>query len=381
MRRLFFGVLIFLIFYTLFWLNFFHVFKEKPKISLVNNTSLPSTTNTQATIDQHENVLGVTNFSFPQSYTVPIIPRKQVFNLSCEFAAAAAIIYHFKNDSFFAPPNELAAEKALMAQIGTSQNPNIGIRMGVDSATDEASLYANLNQRFGGDYFYGVHAPPFIDMFVNYGLLARPIDKNSIVYSIRKAIYSGHLVMAWIRLGYGEPIDIALSYGKTKVVKGEHTVVIHGYGEEGVTVMDPGNGSHHYISYDTILNAARLFPLPFLEVNPSINEFSYDPTERIDQLTGLDRNSVRIIVQNLSSTTGAGSAMAAILKDFGYRVLSIEYIADEEQEGVSILLKKELSDYINLFKRDLSLAGYTISSFSATLSSEISPDAVVVVGE
>lgn len=358
--------------YTWFWMA---VFSKQPSNRVIlsqRSIPIPST--------QIPSALGDSAVSPPPSYMLSVIPRKQVFNLSCEFTAAAAIIYYYKNDEFFSSKNELAAEKALIAKIPPSLNPNIGVRMGSDATKSAEAVYENLNQRFGGTEYYGVHAPPFIDLFWQYGLLAKPIQKGNIE-GVRKAIFSGHLVMAWIHVGYDKTVDVALSYGTTPVVKGEHVVLIYGYNQDGVFIMDPGIGQSRFLSYQTLVDATSLFPLPFLEVNPSINAFSYEPTEKIDMLTGLDRTKVNILVQNSNREVGAGSAMAAILKDFGYKVLSIEQIINQEQEGVKIILKKEFSDYGKLLKQDLSLAGYQISSLSATLISDNSPDAVVVVGE
>lgn len=378
------GILIFFVFSILFLISgifLLHKFnetkaREKLTLWLLNQKILAEANKPPK---QQTAVLGI-EAQIPQSYILSLSPRKQVFNLSCEFAAAAAILYHYKNDEFFSAKNELTAEKALIAKIPSSMNPNIGIRMGEDATESAELVYRNLNNRFGGTEYYGVHAPPFIDLFWQYGLLARPIQKGDIDV-IKKAIFSGHLVMTWIKTGYGKAVDVALSYGSTPVIKGEHVVVIYGYNQDGVFVMDPGIGNNRFLSYQTLLEATDLFPIPFLEVNPSVNAFSYEPTEKVDLLTGLDREKIKITVQNASREVGVGSAMAAILKDFGYQVLSMEQIADEEKEGVSILLKKELIDYAKLLRQDISLAGYKISSFSAAITLEASTEAIVVIGE
>lgn len=356
--------------------------REKITLWLINQKILAQQSKPQKLQNniQEGAILGTQDSVIPVSYTLSISPRKQVFNLSCEFAAAAAIIHHYTNDSFFAPQSELVAEKTLIAKISPSLNPNIGVRMGSDATGSAEVMFTNLNNRFGGIEYYGIHAPPFIDLFWEYKLLARPIQKGNIE-GVKKAIFSGHLVMAWIRIGFGEPIDIALSYGTTPVIKGEHAVVIYGYNQDGVSIMDPGIGANRFLSYQTLVDATSLFPLPFLEVNPSINEFSYEPTERVDMLTGLDRTAIKVLVQNASWKVGAGTIMAAILKDFGYQVLKIEQAQKAEYEGVNIMLKNELSDYAKLLKQDISLAGYHISSFSATLAPNSSSDVVVVVGE
>ncbi len=379
MRKLLVGTIIFLFFYSLFWVYFFRVTLFKKSTILSSSTiALPTPTIPVMSSTNHH-VPGATSIQMPQSYMLSVVPRKQVFNLSCEFAAAAAIMYFYKNDEMFSPKNELDAEKTLIAKIPASLNPNIGIRMGESATTSADLLYENLDKKFGGTDYYGVHAPPFIDVFWEYGLLARPIKKGDID-GIKKAIFSGHLVMTWIRVGYGQKVDVELFYGTTPVVKGEHVVVMYGYDENGVFIMDPGIGVNRSVSYSALLDATQPFPLPFLEVNPSIKEFSYDPTERVDQLTGLDRTIIKIRVESGSREVGAGNTMAEILRDFGYTVNGIEKVEDSH-EGISVLLKKDLSDYRSLIKKDILLAGYQIASFSATLAPESSTDAVVVVGE
>lgn len=356
--------------------------QEKITLWLVNQKILAEANKSQKPQNNNEQkaVLGATNSPIPDSYLLSLFPRKQVFNLSCEFAAATAIIYHYTTDELFAVKNQLEAEKALIAKIPASQNPNIGVRMGDSAVENPDRVYNNLNQKFGGTDYYGVHAPPFIDLFWEYKLLARPIKKGDIE-GVKKAIFSGHLVMTWIRVGYGKAVDVAISYGTTPVIKGEHAVVIYGYNTDGVFFMDPGIGANRFMAYKTLLDATTVFPLPFLEVNPSVQSPVYDPTERVDMLTGLDRSVIKILIQNSNKEVGAGNAMKEILKDFGYTVQSIEQVASEDLEGVNILIKKGLSDYKNILQQDLSLAGYNISSFSATLASNSLQDVVVVIGE
>ena len=356
--------------------------REKITLWLINQKILSQLKKQQVSqvIDQNKAVLGTTDAPIPESYSLSVLPRKQVFNLSCEFAAATAIIYHFTNDELFAVKNQLSAEKKLISKIPASQNPNIGVRMGDSAVENPDRVYSNLNQKFGGTDYYGVHAPPFIDLFWEYKLLAKPIQKGNIE-GIKKAIFSGHLVMTWIRVGYGKAVDVTLSYGITPVIKGEHAVVIYGYNKEGVFFMDPGIGANRFMAYKTFLDATTVFPFPFLEVNPSVQSPVYDPTERVDMLTGLDRSVIKILIQNSNKEVGAGNVMAEILKDFGYKVLSIEKVTNEDHEGVGIMLKKDLSDYESLIKKDISLAGYQIASFSAALDKNSSQDVIVVVGE
>ncbi|MBI3069919.1 MAG: hypothetical protein HYY87_01275 [Candidatus Levybacteria bacterium] len=120
--RVFVGILVGLALYTLFWLYFFKAFPFSSKKP--NPSSLSFRTTSQPTTvpqDKRSEVLSVQTEKeeeLPKSYSIDIIPRQQSFNLSCEFAAAASIIYHFTGDSSFSPQNEYEAEKTLMAKVG-----------------------------------------------------------------------------------------------------------------------------------------------------------------------------------------------------------------------------------------------------------------------
>ncbi|OGK36800.1 hypothetical protein A3F03_01765 [Candidatus Roizmanbacteria bacterium RIFCSPHIGHO2_12_FULL_41_11] len=320
----------------------------------------------------------------PQSFQIPILNRKQFFNLSCEFAAASGIIYHFTNDPNFAVSNEENAEKILISKTPISKNPNIGIRMGKESISLD-DIFKNLNQKFGGEDYYGIHAPPFIDIFEDFGLSAKPIYiNNSTVHDIKKAIYSGNLVMAWIKIGYGEKVDEELLYGKVQIIKGEHAIAINGYDENGFIVMDVGSGRERHIDYTSLLNASSSFIVPFLQIykaDENSKSFSInDLTPGFDKLTQINRNVPQIYIQNGSDVTGSANQMREILKDFGYSIDGIGSISSFDGEYVFIRSKKNFSDFLPLLKRDLSIASYKIASVSADLADEETKDIVIIIG-
>lgn len=321
----------------------------------------------------------------PSNYSIQIASRKQVFNLSCEFAAAAAILYHFTTDSQFSVQNEEQAEKTLIGKVGVSKNPNIGVRMG-DSikSSEDPLLYENLNKLFGGTDYYGVHAPPFIDLFAQYSLVARPLNKNdNIINILQKTLFSGHLVMTWIHVGYGQAVDVSLDYGTTSVFKGEHSIVIHGYDETGVFVMDPGSGVDRHISYENLIEAVKLFPMPFLAVYTASSPQDLSSQDLIsvgtDKVTGLDRGKLTVLVENGSGMIGKGSEMANILRDFGYHVTTVKNADNTDYEKITIRLKKSLRDYVPVIKRDLKNAFFPTASITSNLP-EDGVDMEVVVG-
>lgn len=373
--------------YTLFWIFFFNSQKTADTIATppkVLSSRVYEPVVREGGLEENTEqgiVAGVKTLQ--ESYTITVIPRKQKFNLSCEFAAAASIIYHFTQDPKFSVENSVEAEKTLMEKVGVSNNPNLGIRMGEVLGSDLSTLYTNLNQRFGGADFYGVHAPPFLDVFTDFGLQAKVLQPDTgAKEAMQKAIFENHLVMAWIKLGFGKPVDIELAYGSVPVIRGEHVVVVQGYDEAGFFVMDPGTGMHRRIAYKSFFEAIRPFSMPLLEVYQTVEpKTSLEDVFDLGRATGLTRQRLKIAVENGSRKIGAGSELSSILMDFGYTVTSMKNAKEEEYEGLTIRVKPALQDYLYLLRKDLTLAEYDISSSSADLSEETSEDAVIVVGE
>lgn len=382
----------FVVLYTFFWIWIFSPKKinspqyRKPALILVASAQSAPPVVTDSTdepvletkiVEEVEEIL-------PQSFQIPIPNRRQFFNLSCEFAASAGIIYHFTNDHNFSVINEENAERELIGKAPISKNPNIGIRMGQESVSMD-DIFKNLNQRFGEKDYYGIHAPPFIDIFEEFGLSAKPIYmSNSVVTAIKKAIYKGHLVMAWIKIGYGETVDEELSYGSVQIIKGEHSVVVNGYDENGFNVMDVGSGRTRHIGFKSLLNASSSFAVPFLEVyKADVNSKSLsinDLTLGFDKITQMNRSIPKIYIRNASDVTGSADQMRDILKDFGYSISGISNLPNFDGEDIFIRSKKSFSDFLPLLKRDLDIASYRVSNISGDLSDKDTEDIIIVIG-
>jgi uncharacterized protein YvpB len=383
MRKIIAGFVLFFLFYALFWVNFFHASPIRKQKS-TSPTSFPPVLENKTVLSAASVVSPIPKPNIPSSWNIPLEPRRQAFNLSCEFAAASIIIYHFTNNSIFSPKNEGISEKTLIQQIGVSKNPNVGIRMGDILEGDFTTLYENLNKYFGGADYYGVNAPPFLDLFPKYGLLARPIivQDGNVASSIKLAISKGSLVMAWIRIGYQQPIDIALSYGSIPIIRGEHTVVVNGYDEKGFYVLDPGSGTERYILQSDLLAASQPFALPFLEVFPSSQAASSGLYQEIlpDNITGLPRDKLSLTIENGSGNFGDGTRLADILTSFGYKIANIENANNFDFDNLTISMKKSMWDYSQLLEKDLHLASYIIATISANLPEDNKEDATIIVG-
>jgi hypothetical protein len=73
--------------------------------------------------------------------------------------------------------------------------------------------------------------------------------------------------------------------------------------------------------------------------------------------------------------------MRDILKDFGYRIKSINNADNFDYQDISIRAKKDFSDFLHILNRDIKLAGYIIASSSADLAGNGDADIVIVVGK
>ncbi|MBF8249867.1 MAG: Cell envelope-related transcriptional attenuator [Candidatus Levybacteria bacterium] len=96
--------------------------------------------------------------------------------------------------------------------------------------------------------------------------------------------------------------------------------------------------------------------------------------------SGLDRSTLSVTVQNGSGVEGVAGKAAAILKDFGYNIISTGNADNYNYVGVTIKVKKEKSNFADLLKKDLS-KDYTISKTSSDLSPNSSPSAVIIIGK
>lgn len=96
--------------------------------------------------------------------------------------------------------------------------------------------------------------------------------------------------------------------------------------------------------------------------------------------SGLDRSKLSVAVKNGSGTEGAAGKGTTILKGFGYNVVSTGNADNYNYQGVTIKVKKENSNFLNLLKKDLT-KDYAVTSSSSDLSSDSSTDALIIIGK
>lgn len=96
--------------------------------------------------------------------------------------------------------------------------------------------------------------------------------------------------------------------------------------------------------------------------------------------SGLDRSKLSVTVQNGSGIEGTAGKAANILKEFGYNVPTTGNADNYNYEGVTIKVKKENSNFLELLKKDLA-KDYKITESSSDLSSDSPTDALIIIGK
>jgi len=96
--------------------------------------------------------------------------------------------------------------------------------------------------------------------------------------------------------------------------------------------------------------------------------------------SGLDRSKLSVTVQNGSGIEGAGGKAADILKGLGYNVASTGNADNYNYKGITIKVKKENSNFLDLLKKDLS-KDYTVTVASSDLDPNSPTDALIIIGK
>jgi len=96
--------------------------------------------------------------------------------------------------------------------------------------------------------------------------------------------------------------------------------------------------------------------------------------------SGLDRSKLSVTVENGSGIEGTAGKAADILKEIGYNVPTIGNAGNYNYKGVTIKVKKEKSNFLDLLKKDLS-KNYSINSTSSDLSSDSPTDCLIIIGK
>ncbi len=172
---------------------------------------------------------------------------RQSYNLSCEYAAAAAVTLFWGN---------LISEKHFLREVPESPNPHKGFR-------------GDINGTFGGLTDYGVYAEALVPV------LERHAYEATVFYGgvawLKAELEAGHPVVAWVTVDKNatRPVYHRTYEGDSfKLVPYEHTVVAYGYNTDGLYVMDVGDGGKYFTDWDSFLRRWGYFDEMALLIHP-----------------------------------------------------------------------------------------------------------------
>ena len=149
-----------------------------------------------------------------------IVGYPQGYALSCESRSAVDWARYFGVE---------IGETEFLTRLPLSDNPEVGF---VGSYYDYGGMVP--------PYSYGVHAEPVAKLLREYGLPASGL-KGLSLDELRAEIASGRPVIVWVIFGVsnGYALDYTASDGQSmQVAPNEHTVIVIGYDESSITVLD-----------------------------------------------------------------------------------------------------------------------------------------------
>ncbi len=172
---------------------------------------------------------------------------KQWYSLSCEYTAAAVVTLFWGG--------ELVGQDHFISEVPSSPNPHLGFR-------------GDIFGEFGGINDYGVYPEALVPVLERHGYDATVFYGG--VSRLKSEINQGHPVVVWTTAGReARPVYKESYEGDTfKLVPGEHTVVVYGYDDAGVHVMDVGNGGKYYTDWASFLRRWSYFDQMSLLIHP-----------------------------------------------------------------------------------------------------------------
>ncbi len=171
----------------------------------------------------------------------------QSYNLSCEYAAVQAVTTFWGN---------AISEDHLMREVPRHPNPHKGFR-------------GDINGEGGGITDYGIYAEPLATALEGHDYDATVFYRGAA--RLKAEIQEGHPVIVWLTIGKNitRPVYSRTYEGEQyKLVPSEHTVVVYGYDEAGVYVMDVGDGGKYYTDWESFLRRWSYFDEMALLIHP-----------------------------------------------------------------------------------------------------------------
>ena len=171
----------------------------------------------------------------------------QWYNLSCEYAAAAAVTLFW---------GKLVSQRDFLAEVPQHPNPHRGFR-------------GNIHGMHGGTDDYGVYAGALVPVLERRGYQARAVFAD--VEWLKAEIREGHPIVVWITTGRYTPRQGFYQWHdgeRFKLVPFEHTIVVYGYDSDGVYSMDVADGGFYHTEWDSFLMRWAYFDNMALWIHP-----------------------------------------------------------------------------------------------------------------
>jgi uncharacterized protein YvpB len=163
----------------------------------------------------------------PARHTIADMPANgQVWNLSCEYAATAAVTAYY------------------------------GRTIAQQTFADDIGFRGRLTGPWGGTTDYGIYPAPILTDLLAHGF-AHSYSFRANADMLRAAISEDHPVVVWIVGTFGSaPQYHEEANGESYLlVPYEHTVTAYGYTESAIMVMDPATGGYRTVAWPTFLSA------------------------------------------------------------------------------------------------------------------------------
>jgi len=174
---------------------------------------------------------------------------RQSLPLSCEAAALSIVT------AYYGRP---ISEWVFIENMPHHPNPHYGFR-------------GNMSGAFGGIDNYGVYAEPLVPLLARYGFHAQAVYAQGDRSVLTREIAAGHPVIVWITNNASVQQRLRASYNGESftLVPQEHVVVVYGYDDTQVYVVDPGDGQYRTFSWDDFMRAWGYFDGMALLVVPA----------------------------------------------------------------------------------------------------------------
>ena len=172
---------------------------------------------------------------------------QQARNLSCEYAAAYAVTLFWGNP---------VTEGMFIREVPENANPHLGFRGNIDGPS-------------GGLTDYGIYAEPLVPVLERNGYQATAFYNDTARFKAN--IRAGNPVVVWLTTGRDieRPVYTRTVVGASfKLVPWEHAVVVYGFDDYGVRLMDVGNGQYYYTDWSSFLRRWSYFDKMSLVIQP-----------------------------------------------------------------------------------------------------------------